>query len=282
MLKAESRIRLTESTEARIDRRLHFSREVLLVEDQRRGKDELTDFLKGAGFVVRRAQSGRAAVRKLTRFGPEVILMDIKMPGPWDGIDAAAKMQNAHPLKSIIFVTAFADDKEYRRRCAELKLRIAGWIEKPLIRRRLDGLLDLIDIEIWKVHLRRSIGRSCRQTGISQSEALEIALDYDRRIPQKIKDDLRLESISEPTALRENELNSEGDAIDNLYEEISQLISNDSNWKTNDLITHRIKQLRTLQEREARAMESFFKEQSHVDLDHVENILAIARRRLEE
>src|SRR3712207_2462284 len=59
--------------------------------------------------VVGEASRGDEAVELAREFGPEVILMDIKMPG-LNGIEATREIIRANPEISVLILTMFEDD----------------------------------------------------------------------------------------------------------------------------------------------------------------------------
>lgn len=86
---------------------------VLLVDDHtlfRKGLAGLLD--KETGFtVVGEAQDGAEAVEKAQQLKPDVILMDISMPGT-DGIAATQKIRRDVPLAKIVMLTILEQDKK--------------------------------------------------------------------------------------------------------------------------------------------------------------------------
>jgi twitching motility two-component system response regulator PilH len=54
---------------------------ILVVDDSATDSFYLSEILKGAGFTVANADSGEACLEYLTREKPDLILMDVLMPG---------------------------------------------------------------------------------------------------------------------------------------------------------------------------------------------------------
>jgi two-component system, response regulator YesN len=76
---------------------------------------------------IQEASNGREAIEIHSTFRPQIILLDIKMPGI-NGIDAASKIKKENPACKIIFLTAF-DYFEYARDA--IKIGVENFIIKP-------------------------------------------------------------------------------------------------------------------------------------------------------
>jgi len=59
--------------------------------------------------VIGEANNGDEAILQTEALHPEVILMDLKMPG-MNGIDATRKIHEAHPTIGVLVITMFDDD----------------------------------------------------------------------------------------------------------------------------------------------------------------------------
>ncbi|MEU4427371.1 response regulator transcription factor [Actinoplanes sp. NPDC024001] len=84
---------------------------VLLVDDQqliRAGLRMLCDAEPGME-VVGEAGDGRVAVELAARLAPDVIVMDLRMPGV-DGITATSRIVAARPAARVLVLTTFGDD----------------------------------------------------------------------------------------------------------------------------------------------------------------------------
>ena len=107
---------------------------VLIVEDEFYISLHTQGLLQALGHVVVAvAVSADQAVRIAERERPDVVLMDIRLTGPRDGIDAADEISHRFGIASI-FVTANAD-RETRRRAEAVQP--LGFLEKPLTEQRL-------------------------------------------------------------------------------------------------------------------------------------------------
>ena len=103
---------------------------VLLVEDNPRNLKLARDVLEYAGFVVVVATTGEEAVEQARATLPDVILMDLQLPGI-DGFAALELIRDHEPTAHIpiVALTAFARHRDRER---ALGSGFAGYLEKPI------------------------------------------------------------------------------------------------------------------------------------------------------
>jgi DNA-binding NarL/FixJ family response regulator len=85
---------------------------VLIADDQRVVRDGLTMLvgLIGDIEVVGTAADGIEAVAAATREHPDIVLMDLRMPG-MDGAEATRQIRSALPETQVLVLTTYADDE---------------------------------------------------------------------------------------------------------------------------------------------------------------------------
>jgi DNA-binding NarL/FixJ family response regulator len=74
--------------------------------------------------VVGNAADGRTAVRLALEHQPDVVLMDIEMPGDMDGIDAGLEIRKALPTTGIVLLSSHRDRRFFTSLPADQQ---AGW-----------------------------------------------------------------------------------------------------------------------------------------------------------
>lgn len=86
---------------------------VLVVDDQTLIRDGIASLLaiRPGIAVVGTAVNGRDAVAKTLELGPDVVLMDVRMP-EMDGVEAVAVLRSRAPGCRVVMLTTF-DDEEY-------------------------------------------------------------------------------------------------------------------------------------------------------------------------
>lgn len=114
---------------------------VLIVDDEFFISLHTKGLLQALGhIVVAVAVSADEAVRLAERESPDVVLMDIRLAGSRDGIDAAGEIRRRFNIGSI-FVSANTDPQTRQRAEAVQPL---GFLEKPLDEQRLKLGLSLL------------------------------------------------------------------------------------------------------------------------------------------
>ena len=81
---------------------------ILIVEDEILIAEDLRNILQRTGYqVVGTASSGIEAIKKADKLRPDLILMDIRLQGDMDGVEAARQIRSKADIP-IIYVTAHA------------------------------------------------------------------------------------------------------------------------------------------------------------------------------
>jgi len=101
----------------------------VLVDDHHIVRRGLQSFLKAFHDleVVGEAASGEEALQKLESWMPDVIVMDMLMPGGMDGIEAIKQIHARLPSAHIIALTSYTDDA---RVIAALRAGAIGYVRK--------------------------------------------------------------------------------------------------------------------------------------------------------
>ena len=90
-------------------------RRILIVEDERLIALDLQRRLTRLGYtVIGIMASGPQAIAAADQLQPDLVLMDIRLQGEMDGIDAALHIQTDRPIP-VIYLTAYVDEATVQR-----------------------------------------------------------------------------------------------------------------------------------------------------------------------
>lgn len=116
------------------------SRNILIVEDELIIALMLERMVVKQGHtVVGKVTSGEAAVEATQKYNPDLILMDIRLDGNLDGIDAMKAINNQRPTP-VIFVTGNSDELS-KTRIKEIEY--LDFLTKPVSYYELSRSLDM-------------------------------------------------------------------------------------------------------------------------------------------
>ena len=99
---------------------------VLIADDHAVYRMGLRDLLQPEFNVISEATEGSEAVEKAQKQKPDVVVMDINMPG-LDGIAAAKQIKECCPATGVVVITAYDDD---RRIFEAIQAGVAGYVLK--------------------------------------------------------------------------------------------------------------------------------------------------------
>ena len=113
---------------------------ILVVEDQNIVALNIKNKLKNLGYtLLDTAATGEEAIRKAELMNADIVLMDIKLKGDLDGIEAAREIKNRLGIP-VLYLTAFTDDETFNR--AKIT-EPAGYISKPFREEDLHSNIEM-------------------------------------------------------------------------------------------------------------------------------------------
>ncbi len=114
---------------------------VLIVEDEAMAALMLKKILDLLGYqVYEPVATGQDAISSAEKEKPDVILMDIRLPGDIDGIQAAQEIVSRRKIP-IIFMTGYMDEEILQRARA---LNPAACLTKPMHMNKIKSIIDLV------------------------------------------------------------------------------------------------------------------------------------------
>jgi signal transduction histidine kinase len=183
-----------------------YAAHILVVDDAPQNRLLAEARLSGAGYRVTQAESGEAALLAFEREVPDLVLLDVRMPG-LDGFETLERLrelpEGAHV--PVVFLTAFDDEDTHRR---ALAAGVDDFLSKPLrpteLLIRVRSLLRLRDA-MQRLHESHSLVSA-------QRDALLHARHLRERLSAFIVHDLKipLQNISAATEVVQRRSENEG------------------------------------------------------------------------
>jgi len=121
---------------------------ILIVEDESIVAMELESYIEKQGYtVVDTCSSAKDAFKIVSEENINLILMDIRIKGDLDGVEAAVEIKKSHPQIEIIFLTAHLDDYNVNR---AIEIDPVAYLSKPFNREELCVFLKITQRKIAK------------------------------------------------------------------------------------------------------------------------------------
>jgi two-component system nitrogen regulation response regulator NtrX len=105
-----------------------MGKQILVVDDEERIRQSLNGVLKDEGYEVEEAKDGVQALKQIESDPPDVVLLDIWMPG-MDGIETLERIKTQTPNLPVIMISGHAN---IELAVKATKLGAYDFIEKPL------------------------------------------------------------------------------------------------------------------------------------------------------
>ncbi|MGH8682509.1 MAG: response regulator [Burkholderiales bacterium] len=134
---------------------------VLIVDDDQEVRDMLTEYLGSHGYEVTQADGGKAMRAELERAVPDVVLLDVGLPGE-DGLTLARYLRERYEL-GIVMVTGAGEVVD---RIVGLEMGADDYIAKPFDPRELRARLKSV--------MRRTQGRAAPAATPATGERLTV------------------------------------------------------------------------------------------------------------
>jgi PAS domain S-box-containing protein len=131
-----------------------YKSRILIVEDEPLIAASLAHTLSSLGYTVPEpVATGQDAINAVTSQPPDLVLMDIVLIGPMNGIEAAEKICAIADIP-VVYVTAYSDDK----RLVPARLTEPyGYLVKPVNKRELHATIQIV---LYKNMLDRQLRES--------------------------------------------------------------------------------------------------------------------------
>jgi DNA-binding response OmpR family regulator len=115
---------------------------VHVIDDDAVTREVLTRVLADAGWEVSSSADGRAALADVAATRPDVVLLDVTMPGP-DGWTVLGRLRDALPATKVVMLTGrTSHDDVVRARRAGAEDFVAKGVDPTLLLERLQAVLQ--------------------------------------------------------------------------------------------------------------------------------------------
>ncbi len=101
---------------------------IMVVDDERDACEFMSKLLSREGYDVFVVSNGEEAISNLQTYKPQIILLDIRMPG-MDGIECLKKIRELNKEVCVVMVTVVNDEEAAKR---ALELGAYDYITKPI------------------------------------------------------------------------------------------------------------------------------------------------------
>jgi len=154
---------------------------ILVVDDTHANLKLLMDILTAEGYQVHPADSGKIALASVAAMPPELILLDIRMPG-MDGLEILRRLKAQEESRNVpvIFLSAVT---EVEQRVEGLKLGAVDFISKPFQR---EELLTRVRTHLDLFQLRARLARQAADL-LRANEQLRSEIDERKRHEEKLE-----------------------------------------------------------------------------------------------
>lgn len=114
------------------------NKQILIVENEVIISHHLKMEFKQEGYEIKLCSTGEKAIEMAKHNPPDVVLMDIKLAGIMDGIEAAQKIKGEHDIP-LIFITGYNENELYEK---AQKVDYLAYIEKPFSIKKLKAVIE--------------------------------------------------------------------------------------------------------------------------------------------
>ncbi len=144
-----------------------MGKQILIVDDEERIRQSLSGVLGDEGYQISEAKEGNQALKQIENDPPDLVLLDIWMPG-MDGIEVLERIKSLNPSLPVIMISGHAN---IELAVKATKLGAFDFIEKPLsldkVLLTVNNALKVAKLEQENIALRQVVERKYEIVGNS-------------------------------------------------------------------------------------------------------------------
>ena len=161
----------------------HSAQIVLIVDDSPTNLELLCDLLDDVGYEVLVAQNGESAIEKVRYTKPDLILLDVLMPGI-DGFETCRRLQTLPEGEDIpiIFMTALSDTAN---KVKGLNIGAVDYITKPF---QQEEVLARIQLHLRMRSLHQSLQEEIQEHTATEQALQQLTASLEQRIDERTAD----------------------------------------------------------------------------------------------
>lgn len=165
---------------------------ILLVEDDKELSELVRGRLADSGYSVETAEDGYKALEKVSESVPDLVLLDVMLPG-LDGLEVCRRIRAEHQLLYIIMLTARTSEMD---RVVGLEVGADDYVTKPF---SLDELIARVRSALRRIRLTRET----KPDGATDEETL---LDYGAIVIDPVRREVKINNEILHLTVREYDL----------------------------------------------------------------------------
>jgi two-component system, cell cycle sensor histidine kinase and response regulator CckA len=175
---------------------------ILIVEDERIVAGDIRSRLRRLGYtVVDMVSTGDEAIQRADALHPDLVLMDIRLEGPMDGIQAAEAIRSRLDIP-VIYLSAFADKQTVERAKVTEPFgylikpfedsELHSTIEVALYKRKTEAQRRALETQLLQAQKMESIGTLVVGLAHNLNNILAIILGYSSRLERTMDDPAKI------------------------------------------------------------------------------------------
>jgi PAS domain S-box-containing protein len=232
------------------------SARVLIVEDENIVAENLASQLQQQGYTVTAlVASGEQAIRQAAETRPDVVLMDIRLRGETDGIQAAAEIRAQFDLP-VIYMTGYSDEATLQRahltepfgyllkpfEARELRVALEMALYKHAMEKRLRQANEELELRVRERTAELAAANAGLQAEIAERETLQEQIaerqkvEWSQRLLEKALETMNVGvTISDPSGMiiyaNPAEARMHGYTVQELLGQPSRILAPPDQWR---------------------------------------------------